>query len=186
MPSLQTRLRRRFQFYVGAEELPALEDLVRRHGSVQEAVLAALRALHGATSEGGSGAPDEPPAAPEPASSPREQLPPDTADTKAIRGAVVQLYAADAAAVLGTTAEGVRSRIRRGTLSAHQDEHGYWVVDVDRDRVRDSGVELSARGAALLVGRRPGTIKKWCKEGRYPSAHNDGGGWLIPVADVLT
>lgn len=181
-------LRQRFQFYAGPDELPLLEASVREHGTVQRAVIAALRAHAAALL-----------ASAEPAqvaqSVPATETPPPPDSPSAEPGATldealqafetIELYTADAARVLRITTEAVRSRIERSTLKGRRDNTGHWLVELYRETVCRSGIEFDPRGAAAVLGSRASTIRQRCLRGQYPSAHNDGAGWWIPVSDLL-
>jgi hypothetical protein len=190
--TLSTRLRRRFQFHLDPDELPLLENAISRYGSVQQAVVAALHAdaaqallpaappFRGTlqpTSDAPGLAKEEPSSAPRPHAAERKRHR-DTAPS-------VSLYTPDAARILGITSEAVRERINRRTLTGRRTETGYWIVNLDRALVRNSGINVTPSAAALLLGLRPATIKKKCKSGVYPGAANDGTGWQIPIQDLL-
>lgn len=181
------RLRQRFQFYAGPDELPLLEAAVREHGTVQKAVIAALRAQAAArlaSAEPAQAAQSVPaPETPPPPNSP--SLEPEAMLEEAPQASgTAELYTADAARALRITTEAVRARIERRTLNGRRDNTGHWLVELDRGTVLRSEIEFD-HAALPRCSARPSTIRKRCLRGQYPRAYNDGAGWRIPAADLL-
>ncbi len=161
---------------------------MREHGTVQKAVIAALRAQAAArlaSAEPAQAAQSVPaPETPPPPNSP--SLEPEAMLEEAPQASgTAELYTADAARALRITTEAVRARIERRTLNGRRDNTGHWLVELDRGTVLRSEIEFDPRGAAALLGSRPSTIRKRCLRGQYPRAYNDGAGWRIPAADLL-
>jgi hypothetical protein len=95
------------------------------------------------------------------------------------------LNVSEAAPVLGLSTATLRERIKKGTHAGRLGATGFYLAEVSSTQLRESGLDLSPRGAAEVLRLSPGTIKNRCKQGRYPNARNDGLGWRIPAADLL-
>jgi hypothetical protein len=201
--------RRQITFRLGPADAPVLEAVVRAHGGIQAGITAALRAyaaqlLQSAPAaapvetqestpaqagDGGTGEPQasvarrKPPAPP-----PVKQRPSGSKATARSPGEAavgsVELNVAEAAPILGVSATQLREAIKRGERPGRRTEKGFYLATLDAEVVRASGAQLSLRGAGELVGLRPGTIRRHCKQGSYPGARHEGG-WTVPAGEVL-
>jgi hypothetical protein len=212
MPSSPS-FRRQVVFRIDAEEWPLLETLVREHGSMQAGILAALRGAvagrlqaqaglsaaddgeQGGRKETAGEAAQPAPAGggqargarPRPAAGRSQTLRP-SAPALSPAGpppGFVELNLAEAAPILDTSATALRTAIKARRLPGRRNELGFYLAFLKPEALRESGAELSARGGAEVLGLKKGTIVRHCRQGRYPHAHNEGYGWLIPARELL-
>ena len=191
-PASASGFQRQVTFRIGPEDALLLEAAARANGGIQAGIIAALRAyaaarLQADARERQAAGEEQSPAAPEDepprrASAPRR---PPRPRPQTAREELVELNVGEAASVLGVPASSLRERIKRGAHPGRVTETGFYLAHIPPDKLRKSGVELSPRGAAEVLGLRPATIKKRCKAGRYPSARDDGLGWKVPASDLL-
>jgi hypothetical protein len=175
-----TGFRRQVTFRIGPADAPLLELVARAHGGIQAGIVAALRAhaaerLQPPPTDKLSVKPDAPAHEPEAA---RDREADESDET-------VELNVGEAAAALRVTPSTLRERIKRGTHPGRVGSNGLYLAEVSLAALRESGVHLSPRGAAEVVGLKPATVKKRCKEGRYPNARHDGLAWTILATDLL-
>ena len=175
--------RRQVTFRIGPEDAPLLEVAARANGGIQAGIVAALRAYTAGRLQPAESEPEREPQKDTPTIEPT--LPPAPRPTVPLAGTMVELNIAEAAALLGLSATTLRERIKRGTHPGRVGSNGLYLADISLAELKESGIELSPRGTAEVLGLKPSTIKKRCKEGRYPNARHDGLAWTIPVADVL-
>ncbi|MGD0272782.1 MAG: hypothetical protein ABSB96_03530 [Gaiellaceae bacterium] len=193
--------RRQVVFRIGEDDWPYLETAAREHGGIQAGIIAALRA-HAAQR---LAPPAEPSPVPEllgateptlesgrPVSSKRRaesaRSEEDGGATLASRSAsrdMVELNVAEAAALLGLRPESLRSAIKRGARPGRRSETGFYLVKIERETLRRVNPPLTLRGAAEVLGRRPETLRRHCRDGHYPNARHDDTGWRIPAKDLL-
>ncbi len=176
--------RRQVTFRLGADDAPLLELAARAHGGIQAGIVAALRAYASQRLQPAAEREPEPAvlaAEPAPAS---EQPKPRQPRSEPDEG-TVELNLSEASDILDLTPATLRAGIREGRRPGRVRDNGFYLAEIPVSTLRAGGTELSARGAAEVLGLKPGTIKKRCKAGRYPNAQNDGLGWTIPVEDIL-
>jgi hypothetical protein len=195
--------RRQVNFRVGADDWPLLEALAREHGGIQAGLLAAVRVYAVQRLQVASASPpakaaeasphgeaqspaDSGPETPQPSRSrePFERRRPQAARREVAR-ASVELNVLEAAPVLGLSPGSLRGAIRRGTRPGRRTDNGRYLAELDPEQLCASGIELTPRGAAEVLALRPATIRRRCKEGRYPNARDEGGGWRIPASDLF-
>jgi hypothetical protein len=87
--------------------------------------------------------------------------------------------------VLGLQPESLRSAIKRGAFPGRRSETGFYLASLEREKLRQTNLPLTLRGAAEVLRRKPETLRRRCRDGRYPNARHDGGGWRIPAGDIL-
>jgi hypothetical protein len=188
--------RRQVNIRVGPEDWPLLQSVAREHGGIQAGLLAALRShvarqlqpeQQPASAE--SADPDAANApkpsrtapAPKPARLPKRAPAPSATSEHD----EVELNVAEAAPVLGLRAERLREEIKRGVRPGRRSERGFYLARLPKPLLRDSGAELSLRGAGELLGLKAGTVRGRCRQGRYPNARHTSAGWRVPASDLL-
>lgn len=196
----QTRddgFRRQVTFRIGSEDAALLDAAAWEHGGIQAGILAALRAYAAQRLQAGASAspPSEAqdlgaPARPEdetskPRKRQRSRRTPPAPTAPPAHEERVELNVGEAAPILGLSPSALRAQIKSGRHPGRLGATGFYLAELSKAQLRQSGAELSPRGAAEVLGLRPGTVKSHCRAGRYPNARNDGSGWVIPVADLL-
>jgi hypothetical protein len=192
-----SQFRRQVVFRIGEEDWPYLEAAAKEHGSIQAGIIAALRAqaVRRLAPEAEATPTDVSPtpevAVPARVEEPRRSSARSKVESHGARAAcstaqdTVELNVAEAAPVLGLQPDSLRAAIKRGARPGRRSETGFYLASVERETLRRANPALTLRGAAEVVGRKPETLRRHCREGCYPNASNDGTGWRIPALDLL-
>ncbi|MDP8218635.1 MAG: hypothetical protein P9M03_07915 [Candidatus Theseobacter exili] len=64
---------------------------------------------------------------------------------------IVKMELVDAAKTLGITVDGIRKRIKRGTIKAKKNKSGRWVVDVDQESTKDKHKDTDKEQSSNLL-----------------------------------
>lgn len=188
-------------FRVGPDDWPHLEALIASHGSLQAAMLAAIRTAARARLEhtlapvapparshmvaGAAPAADEKPKPQRRHATPTRQASATRPAQAGTANGLVELNVGEAAALLGLSTDTLRNAIKTNKRPGRTNDTGFYLAQLDREQVRRSGALVTLRGASELTGLRPSTLRKKCKQGLYSGAKNDATGWRIPTADLL-